>query len=116
MRGIPVRSIDLAPECSVGAHPVGDPGRPQGWLLHDSEAALAYDARPFSCTAPGMGHLQPFARAACMALLLAAAPADARRYDVDYLVRFRPENEAARVTVAIAPDDGRATRLDFAMD
>lgn len=54
---------------------------------------------------------------ACAALLMAATPAHAaRRYDVDYLVRFRPAQEAARVTVAVAPGTGRPTRMDFAMD
>lgn len=54
---------------------------------------------------------------AWLALAVCATTAEAaRRYDVDYLVRFQPAQEAARVTVAVAPGTGRATRMDFAMD
>jgi hypothetical protein len=37
-------------------------------------------------------------------------------YDVDYLIEFLPKSGQARVTITLAPDDGRATRLDFPMD
>lgn len=44
-------------------------------------------------------------------------PAHARpQYDVDYVVQFLPEEGSAAVTIAVAPDEGRITRLDFAMD
>jgi predicted metalloprotease with PDZ domain len=37
-------------------------------------------------------------------------------YDVDYMVEFLPRSGEAAVTIALDPGDGRATRLDFAMD
>src|SRR5690606_11593636 len=53
---------------------------------------------------------------ACAALA-PAAPAFARpQYDVTYAVRFLPDTGQAAVTIRVAPDDGRITRLDLAMD
>src|SRR5690606_35909190 len=54
----------------------------------------------------------------CLLLLVCAwLPAHARpQYEVDYLVRFLPGDGSAAVTISVAPDEGRITRLDFAMD
>jgi hypothetical protein len=55
----------------------------------------------------------------CLAvLLLASVPAvrGATSYDVDYTIEFLPQSKQAAVTIALDPGDGRATRLDFAMD
>jgi hypothetical protein len=51
-------------------------------------------------------------------LLLLSAPAAvaATRYDVDYSVAFLPKEGVAAITITLDPGDGRATRLDFAMD
>ena len=52
----------------------------------------------------------------CLALLLAAPAQAARRsYDVHYLAEFVPAQKAARVTITLEHDTGRATRLDFLM-
>lgn len=51
-----------------------------------------------------------------LAALALSGAATARSYDVDYTVEFLPASRQAAVTVALAPGDGRATRLDFAMD
>jgi hypothetical protein len=58
--------------------------------------------------------LRPIA-AVLLACCLAPAQA-ATSYDVDYLVEFLPAQGEAQVTIALDPADGRATRLDFAMD
>lgn len=51
-------------------------------------------------------------------ILLSAlsSAASATSYDVDYTVEFLPAEGEAAITIALDPDDGRATRLDFAMD
>lgn len=50
-------------------------------------------------------------------LLSVAVPAAAATsYDVDYTIEFLPASKQAAVTIALDPGDGRATRLDFAMD
>lgn len=52
----------------------------------------------------------------CLALVLAAPVQAARRsYDVHYLAEFVPAQKAARVTITLEHDTGRATRLDFFM-
>lgn len=57
-------------------------------------------------------------RLLCLLLLVCAwLPAHARpQYEVDYTVRFLPDEGEAAVTIEVAPDEGRITRLDFAMD
>jgi predicted metalloprotease with PDZ domain len=50
------------------------------------------------------------------ALLALSGAVDARNYEVEYTVEFLPHTREAAVTIALSPDDGRATRLDFAMD
>jgi hypothetical protein len=62
-----------------------------------------------------MDRRRVWTRLACLALAFAAGSAEASRYDVDYSVRFRPEQRVARVTLAIAPGDARPSRLDFRM-
>lgn len=49
-------------------------------------------------------------------LSLAGMASAATSYDVDYLIEFLPEQHQAAVTIVLDPADGRATRLDFAMD
>jgi predicted metalloprotease with PDZ domain len=57
------------------------------------------------------------ARVALLAFAAACAPAHAATsYDIDYTVEFLPDSGEAAVTIALDPGDGRATRLDFAMD
>lgn len=54
---------------------------------------------------------------AALILLFATARAvAATSYDVEYTVEFLPAEGEAAITIAIAPGDGRATQLDFAMD
>ena len=53
-------------------------------------------------------------RLACLALVGSAHAATS--YDVDYTIEFLPKERQAAVTIALDPADGRATRLDFAMD
>ncbi len=50
-----------------------------------------------------------------LAVLLAAGLAQARTFDIDYTVRFLPEERRAAVTLRLRNGEGRATRLDFAM-
>lgn len=50
------------------------------------------------------------------ALLSLCGTAAARDYDVHYTVEFLPASKEAAVTIALSPREGRATRLDFAMD
>jgi hypothetical protein len=58
-----------------------------------------------------------FALFLLLALLAAAAPAQAARrsYDVHYLAEFVPSEKGARVTITLEHDTGRATRLNFLM-
>ena len=51
-----------------------------------------------------------------LAALALSGAAAARSYDVDYTVEFLPASKQAAVTIALTPGEGRATRLDFAMD
>jgi hypothetical protein len=61
--------------------------------------------------------MNPMRIAASLILLLASSCAFAApSYDVDYTVEFLPAKGEAAVTIALDPGDGRATRLDFAMD
>ena len=61
--------------------------------------------------------MNPMRIAASLILLLASSRAFAApSYDVDYTVEFLPAKGEAAVTIALDPGDGRATRLDFAMD
>lgn len=56
-------------------------------------------------------------KATLFALLLGSTPLlAATSYDVDYTVEFLPKTKQAQVTIALDPGDGRATRLDLAMD
>src|SRR5688500_10128428 len=52
---------------------------------------------------------------ALAASVFARAEAAERSYDVHYLAKFLPAEKAARVTIRLAHDTGRATRLDFLM-
>ena len=55
---------------------------------------------------------------ACLMLLASFSPNALARtsYGVDYSIEFLPKSKQARVTITLAPGDGRATRLDFPMD
>lgn len=53
---------------------------------------------------------------ALVLLCLCSASLAATSYDVDYTIEFLPKEKQAAVTIALDPGDGRATRLDFAMD
>jgi hypothetical protein len=53
---------------------------------------------------------------AMLGLGLAAPLAASPHYDLDYRVEFLPKSREAAVTIALDPEGGRATRLDFAMD
>lgn len=58
---------------------------------------------------------RPFA-ALLLALLLPATSIAQTWYDLDYSARLLPDEGVAEVVIAIDPDDGRPTRLDFDMD
>ncbi|MGH8496403.1 MAG: hypothetical protein ACREVN_09740 [Gammaproteobacteria bacterium] len=56
-----------------------------------------------------------------LALLALTAPAHVAaqadtEYEIDYTVRFLPEEQAADVTMEVRPDTGRAKRFTFTMD
>jgi predicted metalloprotease with PDZ domain len=51
-----------------------------------------------------------------LAALALSSAAAARSYDVDYTVEFLPASRQAAITIALTPDGGRATHLDFQMD
>lgn len=56
-------------------------------------------------------------RLLALALFAASSAAlGATSYDVDYTIEFLPKERSAAITIALEPADGRATRLDFAMD
>ena len=54
--------------------------------------------------------------AALVLFAFSAGAFGATSYDVDYTVEFFPKLRQAAVTIALDPADGRATRLNFAMD